>query len=123
MADLTQIERDFLEKILNFITDSIITQYDAICADDAPFAYKSLGTYACTDLVASYVRNLSEYYMKLPVKALDFSIELLNETAECGDIMTCEFDFFDDLVDRYPVLNIDLDIFGIADTIPVDFIF
>ena len=90
VADLAKVERDFLEKMMDFIADSIITHYDAVCAEDAPFAYRSLSTYACSDTVSGYVKKVDEYLRKVPVHALDFAIDLLKETAECGDIVSCD---------------------------------
>ena len=114
LSKVAAVERDFIAMVVDQFAETIMSSYRSICSDNnSSFAVRSLSEYACTVDVSSFADKVDLKLRTEPVRAFDFSIELLNETAKCEDLFTCEFEFFDELVGRYPEFDFDLEpLFG-----------
>lgn len=114
MAKIAAIERDFIARILLYISDKLTVGHDEFCAN--PEKKCPIKKLSCSPKVTQFVKNFDHYLFQMPVKLFDFSIDLLNETAACKPLMDCDFAYYDDLMEKYPELDIDLGfLFGDGD--------
>ena len=125
VATLTAYERDGVSKILNYMSDALYEKHGAFCHGDiqVDFPLDMLNMVVCTEKAEHYVDLADKYLFKLPIKAFDLEIDVINEVASCEDLLDCEPDV-DALFEKYPEFDIDLDFLDDVDTdYPFEFLF